>query len=108
MGHIKSVDGLSGCYRGLGPRVCGNFIAVVATQKIVDHFALNKCDEEEDDSDVEFSSERTRNKKFLKCLKSDIITHTAAIVISQPFHVITIRIMSQFIGKENQYVYDVA
>lgn len=46
--HIKAVDGLSGCYRGLGPKVCGNLISVVATQKMIDYLDLNKTDEEED------------------------------------------------------------
>jgi carrier protein len=97
--HIKTVDGLSGCYRGLGPKVCGNLISVVATQKMIDYLDLNRAEEEED-TDVE----ENRKQKFLKCLKGDIITHTTAIVISQPFHVITIRIMSQFVGKETKYV----
>lgn len=85
-------------------------MAVVATQKLVDYLALNQCEEDEDDHiDVEadLAAEGIRNKKFLKSLKGDIIMHTTAIIISQPFHVITIRIMSQFIGKENQYVYAV-
>ncbi|XP_064212092.1 mitochondrial carrier homolog 2 isoform X2 [Tribolium castaneum] len=97
--HIKSVDGLSGCYRGLGPKVCGSLINLVATQKMMEYLDLNQQDEEED-TDVE----ENRKQKFLKCLKGDIITHTTAIIISQPFHVITIRIMAQFVGKEAKYV----
>jgi carrier protein len=50
--HIKTVDGLSGCYRGLGPKVCGNLISVVATQKMIDYLDLNRAEEEED-TDVE-------------------------------------------------------
>lgn len=40
-------------------------------------------------------------------MKCDIITHTAAIVVSQPFHVITIRMMAQFVGKETKYMYEI-
>lgn len=37
-------------------------------------------------------------------MKSDLISHTAAIVVSQPFHVITIRMMAQFVGREAKYM----
>lgn len=44
-----------------------------------------------------------RFEYFFKTIKCDIITHTAAIVVSQPFHVITVRMMAQFVGRETIY-----
>lgn len=46
-----------------------------------------------------------RKKKFVNCVKCDIITHATAIIVSQPFHVITVRMMAQFVGRETKYVY---
>lgn len=40
--HIKSVDGFTGCYRGLFPKVCANVACIFATEKI-----LSKIDQHE-------------------------------------------------------------
>lgn len=34
--HIKTVDGLTGCYRGVVPKVCGNLVSAVVSQKMLD------------------------------------------------------------------------
>lgn len=39
--HIKSVDGFTGCYRGLVPKLCGNLVSAVASQKILDSLDLD-------------------------------------------------------------------
>uniref|UniRef100_A0A6P7H1S6 Mitochondrial carrier homolog 2-like isoform X1 n=1 Tax=Diabrotica virgifera virgifera TaxID=50390 RepID=A0A6P7H1S6_DIAVI len=98
--YIKSVDGFVGCYNGLAPKVCGNIMSAIATQKLLDY--LEPPSEEE-----EFGEEPTEDEKrkiFVKGVKNEIIIHTAAIVVSQPFHVITVRMMAQFIGRESKYM----
>ncbi|KAJ8985552.1 hypothetical protein NQ317_019936 [Molorchus minor] len=97
--HIKSVDGFTGCYNGLAPKVCGNLLSAIATQKLLDYLEPPKDD---DELDEELTEEQKR-ERFIKSVKCDIVTHTAAIVISQPFHVITVRMMAQFIGRETKY-----
>ncbi|CAH0547542.1 unnamed protein product [Brassicogethes aeneus] len=97
--HIKSVDGISGCYRGLGPKVCGNLLSAVVTQKIID--SMEPTDNENEN---EQEPEDIRWNKYLKSVKCDLLTHSAAIIVSQPFHVITVRIMAQFVGRESKYV----
>lgn len=99
--YIKSVDGFSGLYTGLGPKVCGNLLSAIAAQKCADYL---KAPENEDLDYEEEETEEQRQQKWLASIKCDVITHTAAIVISQPFHVITIRMMAQFVGKETKYV----
>ena len=42
-------------------------------------------------------------KRFESKLKRDIVTHTAGAIISSPFHVISIRMMAQFVGRETKY-----
>lgn len=96
--HIKSVDGFSGCYRGLEAKVCGNWLSAIATQKVADYLEVNKSEEDEGED-----AEILKKKKFIRSVKNDIVTRATAIVVSQPFHVITIRIMAQFIGREVKY-----
>lgn len=54
-------------------------------------------DEENDLSEEEYY------KRYETKLKRDVITHTAGAIISSPFHVISIRMMAQFVGKETKY-----
>lgn len=97
--HIKSVDGFVGCYNGLAPKVCGNLMSAIATQRLTDY--LQPPNELEDlDEDT---TDEQQKKNFVRAVKCEIMTHTVAIVVSQPFHVITVRMMAQFIGKETRY-----
>lgn len=42
-------------------------------------------------------------ERFLKELKRDLILHASGIIIAQPFQVISIRMMAQFVGRETIY-----
>ncbi|XP_066255989.1 mitochondrial carrier homolog 2-like [Euwallacea similis] len=99
--HIKTVDGFTGLYTGLAPKMCGNLLSAIAVQKCTDYLKPLELEELECEED---GTEETRKQKWLASLKCDLINHTAAIVISQPFHVITIRMMAQFVGKETKYM----
>lgn len=44
-----------------------------------------------------------RKQEFIKNVKRDLANRVATIVVSHPFHVITIRMMAQFIGRETKY-----
>lgn len=97
--HIKSVDGFSGLYTGLAPKVCGNLLSAIAAQKCTDYLKQPEPEEEEEEE-----TEERRRQKWVATMKMDVVTHTAAIIVSQPFQVITIRMMAQFVGKETKYV----
>ncbi|KAB0796921.1 hypothetical protein PPYR_10982 [Photinus pyralis] len=97
--YIKSVDGLVGCYRGFVPKVCGNLASAIASQKVIDHLESDKEDEEE----LSEADEDKRTELFFKSVKKDLVTRATAIVVSHPFHVVTIRIMAQFVGNETTY-----
>lgn len=43
------------------------------------------------------------NKQFLKDLRRDLILHASGIIFTQPFSVISIRMMAQFVGRESIY-----
>lgn len=107
--HIKQVDGFYGCFRGLSAKIIGNLLSAHYSEKIADQLGLEaikspetkgKSKNEEttikqDDQDVD--------ETFKKQLKRNLVVHTAGIVISQPFHVISIRMMAQFVGREKIY-----
>lgn len=41
--------------------------------------------------------------RFKAQMKRDLVIHSAGIVITQPFHVISLRMMAEFVGKETKY-----
>lgn len=100
MKHIKTVDGFSGCYRGLVPKIVGNTVGALASQKVLDSFDFDKPIDSQDDNRTEAEKERDR---YVKTLTKEVVSRFTAIVFSQPFHVITIRMMAQFVGGETKY-----
>ncbi|XP_055621313.1 mitochondrial carrier homolog 2 [Toxorhynchites rutilus septentrionalis] len=103
--YIKRVDGFAGCFRGLSAKIIGNIFSAHYSEKIADELGL----EEVHDTDVKrkTNDEQVDNtqldEQFKKQLKRNLVVHTAGVVISQPFHVISIRMMAQFVGREKLY-----
>lgn len=97
--YIRSVDGLIGCYRGLTPKLLGSLFSSHFSDKVADKLGMAQIEDTEKDelNDDEYF-ERYQTK-----LKRDIVVHTAGAIITSPFHVISIRMMAQFIGKETKY-----
>lgn len=100
--YIKGIDGLSGCYRGLTPKLLGNVVSVLSSEKIAEQLGLGATPEKEDVNDDELT-DTERRKKFEKSLSRDLILHISGTIISHPFQVVTVRMMSQFIGRETKY-----
>ncbi|KAH8274983.1 hypothetical protein KR018_005141 [Drosophila ironensis] len=97
-GHIRRVDGFYGCYRGLAPKLVGSVVAMVVSERVADKLHLEQPDEIKEDyglSDEEL--------QFKTNLKRDIVLTVSGIVASQPFHVISVRMMAQFVGRESLY-----
>lgn len=103
MGHIRSIDGAIGCYRGLAPKLLGNVLASHFSEKIADYVGCEKIEESEKEYVDEEEELKDYDKRFETKLKRDIVTHTAGAIISSPFHVISIRMMAQFVGRETKY-----
>lgn len=63
--HIKKVDGLTGCYRGLVPKLCSYTVSTIACQKTAEYLQLdvvqNEDEDEEDESVRYISSARMKN-----------------------------------------------
>lgn len=72
MKYIKSVDGFTGCYRGLLPKLCGNLACIFTTEKI-----LEKVDEEERKS-KKSKLERSQRRKSVDVTESILNRQIAA------------------------------
>jgi mitochondrial carrier len=90
---------LVGCYRGLTPKIVGNLIATHFSEKIADKLQVKKVEEDE----KEEIDETELYNRFEKKLKRDIVVHSAGAIISSPFHVVSVRMMAQFVGRETKY-----
>ncbi|XP_058974938.1 mitochondrial carrier homolog 2 [Musca domestica] len=99
-GHIRKIDGFYGCYRGLTPKLVGSICSMVLSEKIADRLGLKPLEEPKDDVNL---SDEERYFQFKHNLKRDIVLSVSGIIVSHPFHVISVRMMAQFIGRETLY-----
>lgn len=121
--YIKQVDGFTGCFRGLSAKILGNLLSAHYSERIADELGLEACpkdgegrsrggqggragDKKKIDSDLELDEDDDGAKldeQFKKQLKRNLVVHTAGVIISQPFHVVSVRMMAQFVGRERIY-----
>ncbi|KAL8578918.1 hypothetical protein ACOMHN_001880 [Nucella lapillus] len=103
--HIKKVDGFTGLYRGLFPRVLsgtlGNFLQSSVAEKLkaaIADMPLEEGNEGEEDNELAV---------FLRgfCIDTaqETVSRCCGIIASHPFQVITVRCMLQFVGRETAY-----
>uniref|UniRef100_A0A4W6EP07 Mitochondrial carrier homolog 2 n=1 Tax=Lates calcarifer TaxID=8187 RepID=A0A4W6EP07_LATCA len=81
--HIIKIDGKAGLFKGLGPRLCAGTIGTVVHSKVVQLIVF-----------CLFLSPQTTK---------EMIARSCATIVTHPFHVITLRCMVQFIGRETKY-----
>ncbi|NWT89430.1 MTCH2 protein, partial [Lanius ludovicianus] len=99
--HIVKVDGRAGLFKGLAPRLCSSAIGTVVHSKVLQLFPPDSC----------FPLQPGASKKepvssleqVLKETSREMVARSAATLITHPFHVITLRCMVQFIGRETKY-----
>ncbi|XP_022664972.1 mitochondrial carrier homolog 2-like [Varroa jacobsoni] len=99
MGYIRSVDGFFGLYRGFGASLCGNF-----TQNVVMiHMTAAMPPVPTFEEDQELNAEDVKIMNFIQRTSQQMVARTVATILSQPFYVISCRMMAQFIGGELKY-----
>uniref|UniRef100_A0A2K5W3S8 Mitochondrial carrier homolog 2 n=1 Tax=Macaca fascicularis TaxID=9541 RepID=A0A2K5W3S8_MACFA len=100
--HIASIDGRRGLFTGLTPRLCSGVLGTVVHGKVLQHYQESDKGEELGPGNVqkEVSSSFDR---VIKETTREMIARSAATLITHPFHVITLRSMVQFIGRESKY-----
>ena len=100
--HIASIDGRRGLFTGLTPRLCSGVLGTVVHGKVLQYYQESEKPEELGSVTVqkEYSSSFDR---VIKETTREMIARSAATLITHPFHVITLRSMVQFIGRESKY-----
>ncbi|XP_002740504.1 mitochondrial carrier homolog 2-like [Saccoglossus kowalevskii] len=97
--HIKSVDGFLGLYRGFFPRLCSGLTGSLVSSHVQEQLS----DPNEDDSTKKNKFKNKSLQAMMEQSAKDTAARFAAILASQPFHVITVRCMVQFVGRETKY-----
>lgn len=57
MKHIKTVDGLAGCYRGLAPKLVGSVVGVIGSKRVADKLGLDEVDDSDSKDDSEMTDQ---------------------------------------------------
>lgn len=95
--HIKNVDGWLGLYRGLGPRVAHNIVSSAVTN------AINNKVKEENNAAGKFAIDSSSVNGYIQETMNLAVAKMTGVVVSYPFHLIGVRMMVQFVGRETQY-----
>lgn len=98
--HIVKIDGKAGLFNGLAPRLCAGTIGTVVHSRV-----LQKC--QEGKYEIIGSSNQKEEEGSLQHVVNEttreMIARSCATIVTHPFHVITLRCMVQFIGRETKY-----
>uniref|UniRef100_A0A8C1TS26 Mitochondrial carrier homolog 2-like n=1 Tax=Cyprinus carpio TaxID=7962 RepID=A0A8C1TS26_CYPCA len=79
--HIIKIDGKSGLFKGLTPRLCAGTIGTIVHSKVL----------------------QSGYQNVSSSCPTEMIARSCATIVTHPFHVITLRCMVQFIGREAKY-----
>lgn len=99
--YIKTSDGFFGCYRGLSARALGLIASSQLTSKVI-HACGIDLPEINDPPNI-ITDDEPKAEDYFKLGRRDMIMHTASVIVSYPFHVVSVRMMASFIGKEEDY-----
>ncbi|KAM9493253.1 mitochondrial carrier homolog 2 [Clarias gariepinus] len=97
--HITKIDGKSGLFKGLTPRLCAGTIGTIVHSKVLQKCQESKLEVMKSDQKAEEGSLRHVVNETTK----EMIARSCATIVTHPFHVITLRCMVQFIGRETKY-----
>uniref|UniRef100_A0A674P118 Mitochondrial carrier homolog 2 n=1 Tax=Takifugu rubripes TaxID=31033 RepID=A0A674P118_TAKRU len=94
--HIIRIDGKVGLFKGLGPRLCAGTIGTLVHGRVVQVSCARRCGTPE-----ELLHQETGQARVLTT--REMLARSCATIVTHPFHVITLRCMIQFIGRETKY-----
>jgi carrier protein len=108
MGHIRKTDGFFGLYRGLGAKLASGIICNYvsnAVQASLTELPLgaNQAGTAAEEDDNGQTGTTVTVYKLLTATSFETISRSAGIIVSHPFHVIFVRSVAQFIGRETAY-----
>ncbi|XP_026486935.1 mitochondrial carrier homolog 2-like [Vanessa tameamea] len=99
--YIKKSDGFFGCYRGLSAKVLGLVASSQLTFKVIYACGIDLPELNNPPNIV--NDDEPKIEDYYKLCRRDMIMHTASVIVSYPFHVVSVRMMASFIGKEEEY-----
>lgn len=98
---IKSVDGFKGCYKGLSAKLLGVIASSTLSTKAIEVLGIDWP--EIQDSPNIITDDEPVAQDYIRLARRDIVLHTASLIISYPFQVISVRMMASFVGREEHY-----
>ncbi|XP_013876645.1 mitochondrial carrier homolog 2 [Austrofundulus limnaeus] len=98
--HIVKIDGKAGLFSGLGPRLCAGAVGTIVHGKVA-----QKCQEKGTLKvlGVQQKAAEGSLQYVVNETTKEMIARSCATIVTHPFHVITLRCMVQFIGRETKY-----
>uniref|UniRef100_A0A8C7H4L1 Mitochondrial carrier homolog 2 n=1 Tax=Oncorhynchus kisutch TaxID=8019 RepID=A0A8C7H4L1_ONCKI len=96
--HIIKIDGKAGLFNGLAPRLCAGTIGTLVHSRVLQVGLANKLVSGTSQKAEEGSLQHVVNETT-----KEMIARSCATIVTHPFHVITLRCMVQFIGRETKY-----
>ncbi|MFT7814554.1 mitochondrial carrier homolog 2 [Arapaima gigas] len=94
--YITKIDGKAGLFKGLAPRLCAGSIGTIVHSRVllVAMSSLETGKSQNGDGSLQHVVNETSKEMVARC---------CATIVTHPFHVITLRCMVQFIGRETKY-----
>uniref|UniRef100_A0A8C8GHA5 Mitochondrial carrier homolog 2 n=1 Tax=Oncorhynchus tshawytscha TaxID=74940 RepID=A0A8C8GHA5_ONCTS len=96
--HIIKIDGKAGLFNGLAPRLCAGTIGTLVHSRV-----LQRCQDAVGFSFLPKFRITILSVFLLPQTTKEMIARSCATIVTHPFHVITLRCMVQFIGRETKY-----
>ncbi|KAJ8260255.1 hypothetical protein GJAV_G00178850 [Gymnothorax javanicus] len=96
--HIVRVDGKRGLFRGLSPRIMSSAISTMVRSKVKQAVPAEDTEQMSNRDD-----RKTSFKKVVRETSHEMVVQCLARIVTHPFHVISVRCMAQFVGREIKY-----
>ncbi|KFP59836.1 Mitochondrial carrier 1, partial [Cariama cristata] len=96
--HIVEVDGKRGLFRGLTPRLLSSTLSTITRGSVKKAFPQEDMEHVSNKDDV-----KTSLRKVVKETSHEMMMQCVSRVVSHPLHVISMRCMVQFVGREVKY-----
>ncbi|KAL2103254.1 hypothetical protein ACEWY4_000122 [Coilia grayii] len=96
--HIAHVDGKRGLFRGLSPRIMSTALTTVVRSKVKQAMPAQEPEPMASRDDL-----KTSLRKVMRETSQEMMVQCLSRIATHPFHVISVRCMAQFVGREVKY-----
>ncbi|KAL9824637.1 mitochondrial carrier homolog 1 isoform 1-T4 [Geothlypis trichas] len=96
--HIVEVDGKRGLFRGLTPRLISSTLSTITRGSVKKAFPLEDMEHVSNKDDM-----KTSLRKVVRETSHEMMMQCVSRLVSHPLHVISMRCMVQFVGREVKY-----